>query len=1485
MTRPAKNSPELTRGQRDIWLSQETGDSATGWQAGYFVVISGVVEPGLVERAIRHVVAEAEPLRVGIFELDGQIVQTPTDYPDVEVPFYDVSGAREPFQEARKLASSIQRDPMPWGGPLFRFALFRTLPDEFCLFICIHHIAIDGFGSVLFANRVALVYSAFAAGAPVPAPAFGSLYDLVACESEYEASGSFQEDLAFWTENLPPQNNRADYRLPGGGDEHHAGTASMPVPLDVAVVERAQRLADALGVRRSAVLTAACALLVPGWGAGGSEVVLDFPVSRRTTRKSKTIPGMVAGIVPLVLRASPSSSVADLCDHVEARIREVLRHQRFPVQELLNSAAHRSAAATRDRVAVNLFPSTTIPPFGGAPASLVYTNFGRADRFGLFFIQDGDRLSLSTAGADPPSPDFEGPALATRLEKLLMAMTSDPGRLSSIALLDEPVRARLDAWGNRAALTSPAPSTSTVPGLFAAHAARIPGAAALACGGVVLTYRQLDNASSRLASRLTGVGVGRGDVVALLLPRGNEAIVAILGVLKAGAAYLPIDPDHPDARIAFLLRDTTPAAALTTRQLAHRLEGDDLVVIDVGDSADTAAGAPPGAALPTPAAEDIAYILYTSGTTGAPKGVAITHHNITQLIGAPAPFNNQTSRAITQCHSYAFDFSVWEIWGALLNGGCLVVVPEQVTQSLEDFHALLVAEQVTALTQTPSAAAALSTDGLAGTTLVVGGEPCTSDVVDRWAPGRAMINAYGPTETTVCVSISDPLQPGCGVPPIGRPLPGTVLFVLDQWLRRVPVGVVGELYVAGAQVGLGYWRRPALTASRFVACPFGGDGTRMYRTGDLASWSSDGQLHYAGRADDQVKIRGYRIEPGEIAAELARLPGVGQAAVIAREDRPGDKRLVGYITGAADPATVRTELGARLPHYLVPAAIMTLERLPLTVNGKLDTAALPAPEYTAAEYRPPSTPVEEILAGLYAHVLGLERVGVDQSFFDLGGDSLLAMRVTAALNATLDARLSVRALFDAPTIAQLAPLVSAGSTPSTPLVPVVRPAAVPLSQAQHRMWTVTQLHGPSPVFNIAWALRLRGPLEVEALRQALVDVVNRHEILRTVYPAPEGTPRQVVLPPERADFGWQIVDATAWSPRRLQQAVAAHARHEFDLATRIPLFAQLHRVADDEHLLAIAVHHIAADGWSVAPLSADLDTAYRSRCAGHAPKWAPLPIQYIDFALWQRAHLGDPADPHSIIATQLKFWEETLAGMPLGLELGSTRPDEAVADNRGDIVAVEWPAALHRKIIRVARQHHASSFMVVHAGFAALLSKLTASTDVPVGIAVAGRGHPALDDLVGVFVNTVVLRVGVADDDTFAELLARVRARGLQAFDRQDLPYGILVDRISAARSMPPRPLIQTMLAWQNNKPAARVLGDLDVTWDPVHTGTARMNFLLSLTEEFADGGEPAGISGVVEYRTAVFTPTAVKTLIDHLEQLLGTLTADPQLRLSSIDL
>ncbi|ORB61081.1 non-ribosomal peptide synthetase, partial [Mycolicibacterium tusciae] len=1476
----------LTRAQLDIWLAQETGRSGTEWQVGLLVRIEGSVEHDALEWAIRRVVQEAEPLRISCFESNGQVFQKAFDYPDVELEFHDLSGSRHAVRDAHEMASAIQRTPMPLTGPLFKFALFQTGSEEFYLFACLHHIVVDGAGIAMVGQRIAAVYSAIVSGEAMPPAFFGSLQEFVNCELDYEASSDYEADEAYWTRNLPPAGEPHS-RLPEAVAERDAHQFSAPVRLDQVVLRRVEELSHLWNMPRSSVLTAACALMVRGRSGEGSEVVLDFPVSRRVRPESKTLPAMVAGVVPLGLKVSPGSTIAEFCEHVDIRLREALEHQRFPVEALARHTHPAQVGQLAERVAVDFFPTAFALDFGGVVASATMTNSGLPGRFGLVFSGVGDHLYLSTLGVGQTFADLDAAELAARLQRVLMTMTADPARrLSSMDVLDAAEQGQLNEWGNRAVLTRPVDRQFSIPGLFATQVAAAPDAVALVCGERSWTYRELDEAANRMAHLLAGYGVGPGACVALQFSRSAEAIMSMLAVLKAGAAYLPIDPAVPESRMHFMIADAAPMAAITTGALADRLAGCDLLVLDVDDPRiDTQ----PSTALPTPAADDLAYIIYTSGTTGVPKGVAITHHNVSQLMASldATCLPQGAGQVWSQWHSYSFDISGWEIFGALLRGGRLVVVPESVASSPDKFRALLVTEKVSVLSQTPSAVGMLSTEGLESVALLVGGEACPADVVDRWAPERVMINEYGPTETTMWVALSAPLTAGSGAPPIGSPLPGTALFVLDAWLRPLPAGVIGELYVAGANVGCGYWRRSGLTASRFVACPFGAPGARMYRTGDLVCWGADGQLQYLGRADEQVKIRGHRIELGEIQTALAELDGVAQAVVVAREDRPGSKRLVGYITGSADPAEVRSVLADRLPAYMVPANVVVLDVLPLTVNGKLDKRALPVPEYQDADnYRAPANSLEEVLAEIYAKVLGLERVGVDDSFFELGGDSLSSMRLIAAVNEGLDVHLSIRSVFEAPTVAELAVRLGTGEDRMEPLMPVERPSVVPLSFAQNRLWFLDQLHGPSPIYNMPVALQLDGHLDVGALGAALADVVGRHESLRTLFAAPDGLPQQVVVSAEEADFGWEVVDATGWSPGRLQEAVGSVVGHRFGLATEIPLRATLFRIDEAAHVLVAVVHHIAADGWSISPLVRDLGVAYASRCADQAPAWAPLAVQYVDYTMWQRTQLGDLADVDSPIAAQVAYWDDALAGLPERLQLPTDRPYPAEADYRGATVAVDWPAELQQRVREVAGKYDATSFMVIQAALAVLLSKVSASSDVAVGFPIAGRRDSALDELVGFFVNTLVLRVDLDGDPTVAEVLAQVRQRSLAAYEHQDVPFEVLVERLNPTRSLAHHPLVQVVLAWQNwqgDDPTAELaLGDVEIAPLPVDSLTARMDLTFSLAERWTEAGEPAGIGGNVEFRTDVFESASVERLIARLRRVLDAMASDPGRRLSS---
>ena len=695
-------------------------------------------------------------------------------------------------------------------------------------------------------------------------------------------------------------------------------------------------------------------------------------------------------------------------------------------------------------------------------------------------------------------------------------------------------------------------------------------------------------------------------------------------------------------------------------------------VIEIDDRGVAARIAGMSAVPPVPpAAGQAAYVIYTSGSTGTPKGVTVSHRGLANLAAAQIDrFAVAAGDRVLAFAAPVFDASVWDIVMALGGGAVLVAAQPGRLLAGDELAGLVARQGVTHLTVPPAVLAGLDAGAL-GTvrTLVAAGEALDGELAGRWAGSRRLINAYGPTETTVCATMTGSLD-GPEQPPIGTPLANTRVYALDGWLCPVPAGVIGELYVAGAELARGYAHRPGLTAERFVACPFGGRGERMYRTGDLAKWTPGGQLVFAGRADDQVKVRGFRIEPGEVEAVLAGCPGVGQVVVMVREDTPGDRRLAAYLTPAADEGqeagvladAAREHAAARLPEYMVPAAIIVLDALPLTPGGKLDRAALPVPGQAAAGGRDPATVEEEILCGIFADLLGLERVGPQDDFFALGGHSLLAVRLASRVRAVLGAELDVTAVFEAPTAAGLAVRLRQAGPARAALTARPRPERVPLSFAQQRLWFIGQLEGPSALYNIPFSLRLSGELDAGALEAALSDIAGRHEVLRTVFPADGGQPYQQVLDPAGLEWGLEPVLVVESD---LAAVVAGICGEPFDLAVGVPLRARLLRLGAGEHVLVVVIHHIATDGWSAGPLARDLSVAYAARRRGQVPGWAPLPVQYADYAIWQRELLGDLDDPGSVVAGQVGWWRRALAGMPAELALPAVRPRPPVPSHRG----------------------------------------------------------------------------------------------------------------------------------------------------------------------------------------------------------------------------
>ncbi len=1029
--------------------------------------------------------------------------------------------------------------------------------------------------------------------------------------------------------------------------------------------------------------------------------------------------------------------------------------------------------------------------------------------------------------------------------------------------------------------TGAAGSGVSVGEVFGARVAGGPGAVAVAWDGGWLSYGELDVAAGRVAGCLAGLGVGREDRVGVLAERSVEQVVGVLGVVRAGGAYVPLDGRAPAGRLGVVLAQAGVVALVCDgawREVGEGLLPGRVVV------AGAEGGVPAGAGVPGWGGghgEGLVCVICTSGSSGVPKAVAVRHRDVVAL-AADRRFGGH--RRVLLHSPFAFDASTYELWVALLGGGQVVVAPEGVLDA-GTLRRMVREHGVTALWLTSGlfrAFAQDAPDALAGLREVwTGGDAVPAGAVRRVlaaCPGLVVVDGYGPTEATVFATCY-PMADGGSVPgtvPIGRPLDGMRVFVLDGGLRPVPAGVFGELFIAGEGVARGYLGRAGLTAQRFVACPFGVAGERMYATGDLGRWSAGGVLEFAGRVDDQVKIRGFRVEPGEVEAVLAGHRGVGDAVVVAREDEPGRKRLAAYVVPAdpADPpgaAGLRAHLAGVLPDYMIPAAFVIMAALPLTGNGKLDRAALPAParaQVADRDYVAPRTDLERVVVGIWRQVLGLDQVGVHDNFFELGGDSILSIDIASRIGEAFGVRLPARAVFDAGTPARLAgalPVPGRQDAQRDRIVPAPRGAAptAPLSAAQQRLWFLDDLNPGGTEYNTGMGLRVSGQLDVVMLRQALDALTSRHESLRTTFDTVDGRGVQMIA--AEGDIALRMVDVPAASDEaQLERTLAKELRLPFDLRRGPLTKITLLRLAQDDHILLLCQHHIITDGWSIKVLVDELAELYSAQVRGAAAVLPELPIQYRDFAVWQSKRLSGPA-----LGDQLDYWDRKLADLET-LELPTDRPRPPVRTTAGAVFRHDLPADLVEKLTRAGQARSVTLFITLAAAVQLLLAQYSGQPDIAIGTVTSGRDRAELRHLVGFFVNTVVLRTRIEDTATVGELLSQVRETVLEAFAHDEAPFDRVVERLQPVRALGRTPLVQAMVVLQNATVRPRNVGEIGLSHYDLPRPVARFDLVF----EFHPRDHSLNLT--IEYDSGLFDAVTVERMAGHLELLLGVFAVDP---------
>ncbi|SIO25198.1 amino acid adenylation domain-containing protein [Singulisphaera sp. GP187] len=1498
---PSEGPVPTSFAQQRLWFLDQLEPGSPLYNIPLAIQIDGPLDSNALHQALDEVVRRHQSLRTTFQALEGRPIQV--FEPVVALPLTRIDLSSWPLDDrqtevAKRINNEAKRPFNLTDGPLIHADLLRLEPTRHVLLLTMHHIISDGWSLGVLIREAGALYDAFAHGRPSPLPELPIQYADYARWQHQELQGqTLNPQLAYWTQQLAgvtPLEIPTDRPRPPALS-YRGGERSMVLALPL--LDELRKVARQEEATLFMILIAAFQTLLHRV-SGQNDIAVGSPVAGRTRPETEGLIGFFLNTLVLRAELSGDLSFRDLLRRTKPIVLDAFAHQDLPFEQIVEAVAgQRDASRSPLFQAMLILQNAPLPPLATAGLTLsVLEPPVETAKFDLTLkLTETDQglnaaLEYSTDLFDASTVD----RMLGWFETLLQGIVAAPETpLANLPLLSAGERDQLVVACNDTGIK--VPDGSSVPRLFEAQVGRTPDATAVIdADGRSLTYAQLDHAANQLAHQLRALGAGPDTLVALCTERSPDMLVALLGVLKAGAAYLPLDPEYPRDRLEFMLRDSRAAILLTHRKIQNLLPdtGAPTILLD-DDRAELErhdGGAPPDVRHD---AASLAYVIYTSGSTGKPKGVMIPHHALTNFILAMrALLGLEAADSLLAVTTLSFDIAVLELFLPLVVGARIELASRDEASDGPRLAKRLRDGDARFLQATPATWRLLldsGWDGQPGLSILCGGEAMPRELAERLLPkADALWNLYGPTETTVW-STAAPVETGTGNVSIGRPIANTQIYILDAQLQLVPIGVAGELYIGGEGVVRGYLDRPALTAERFHPDPFGKPGARLYQTGDLARWRADGTLECLGRLDHQVKIRGHRIELGEVEDALHDHPSVQAAVAVARPDAQGNAQLVAYLVTTDATRTTAAELRhwlkPRLPEPMIPSAFVLLDALPLTPNGKVDRKALPDPVTqviaSGEPYEAPRTKAESLVAQTWEQILKRERVGIHDNFFELGGHSLLATQVVSRLRDAFDTDIPLRTLFEATTVAALAERLetlqqASRGTNAPPLRPAPRDRdPLPASFAQQRLWFLDQLEPGSPLYNIPLAIKIDGPLNTIALQRALDEVVRRHESLRTHFRAEDGRPIPVFAP--ELTVALPTTDLSTWPPDRRRAEVANRmedeAQRPFDLAHGPLIHAALLCLESRQHILLLTLHHVIADGWSLGVLVREAGALYDAFAQGRPSPLPALPIQYADYALWQRQWLqGENLD------NQLAYWTKQLAGVT-PLEIPTDRPRPPALTHQGGERATVLALPLLDELRNLARQEGATLFMTLIAAFQTLLHRVSGQNDIAVGSPVAGRTRSETEGLIGLFVNTLVLRDELSGELSFRQLLQRTKPIVLDAFAHQDLPFEQIVEAVAADRDPSRSPLFQAMLILQNAPLPPLATAGLTMSVLEPAAGTAKFDLTLKLTET------EQGLNAALEYATDLFESDTVDRMLGWFRTLLEGIVANPETSLADLPL